>query len=44
MRNHWGDQAFALPHSLTVDLKDNVWVTDVAWHQVYKFRTMGACC
>ncbi|MEK6410511.1 MAG: peptidyl-alpha-hydroxyglycine alpha-amidating lyase family protein [Acidobacteriota bacterium] len=37
----WGEKLFALPHSLTVDRKDNVWVTDVALHQVYKFSPDG---
>ena len=37
----WGENAFALPHSLTVDLNDNIWVTDVAWHQVFKFSHDG---
>jgi peptidylamidoglycolate lyase len=34
--SHWGSGRFALPHSVTVDLDDNVWITDVAFHQVYK--------
>ena len=33
----WGQGRFALPHSVTVDREDNVWVTDVALHQVFKF-------
>jgi len=37
----WGDRLFALPHSVTVDRQDNVWVTDVAWHQVFKFSRDG---
>jgi peptidylamidoglycolate lyase len=37
----WGEKHFALPHSLTVDRHDNIWVTDVAWHQVYKFTHDG---
>ena len=28
---------FYLPHGLTVDKQGNVWVTDVALHQVFKF-------
>ena len=24
-----------MPHGLTVDSEDNVWITDVALHQVY---------
>lgn len=26
-----------MPHGLTVDSKNNIWVTDVALHQVMKF-------
>jgi peptidylamidoglycolate lyase len=37
----WGEKLFALPHSLTVDNQDNVWVTDVALHQVFKFSHNG---
>ena len=37
----WGKERFALPHSLTVDDQDNVWVTDVALHQVFKFSQDG---
>jgi peptidylamidoglycolate lyase len=37
----WGEKLFALPHGLTVDRQDNVWVTDVAWHQVFKFSHDG---
>lgn len=32
----WGAYAFYMPHGLTVDHHDNVWVTDVAKHQVFK--------
>lgn len=31
-----------MPHGLTVDPEDNVWVTDVAMHQVFKFAPRGA--
>jgi peptidylamidoglycolate lyase len=37
----WGAGQFAMPHSLTVDGQDNVWVTDVALHQVFKFTHTG---
>ncbi|MCI0613238.1 peptidyl-alpha-hydroxyglycine alpha-amidating lyase family protein [bacterium] len=37
----WGEKLFALPHSLTIDSKDNVWVADVALHQVFKFSHDG---
>lgn len=32
---------FYLPHGLTVDADNNVWVTDVALHQVFKFSQGG---
>ncbi|GBP09836.1 Peptidyl-alpha-hydroxyglycine alpha-amidating lyase 2 [Eumeta japonica] len=35
----WGAYAFYMPHGLTVDHHDNVWVTDVAKHQVFKYTT-----
>lgn len=38
---HWGGGQFALPHSVTVDRDDNVWITDVALHQVYKLSHDG---
>ena len=37
----WGDGMFATPHGLAVDVKDNVWVTDVGHHQVFKFSHDG---
>jgi peptidylamidoglycolate lyase len=37
----WGAGLFLVPHSLTVDTKDNVWVTDVGRHQVLKFSHDG---
>ena len=32
--NSWGAGIFFLPHMITVDSKNNVWMTDVALHQV----------
>jgi hypothetical protein len=32
----YGANRFYMPHGLTVDSFDNVWVTDVAMHQVFK--------
>lgn len=29
---------FYLPHGMTIDHHGNTWVTDVAMHQVFKFR------
>lgn len=37
----WGGGLFAMPHGLTVDAHDNVWLTDVALHQVFKFSPDG---
>ena len=37
----WGDGFFDIPHGLAVDSKDNVWVTDVGLHQVFKFSHEG---
>src|SRR5262245_37816458 len=39
--SRWPNGIFALPHSITVDDQDNVWVSDVAWHQVFKFSHDG---
>eukprot|EP00794_Sanderia_malayensis_P009853 gene9853-10864_t len=33
----WGKGMFYLPHGLTVDHADNIWLTDVGSHQVFKF-------
>jgi DNA-binding beta-propeller fold protein YncE len=38
----WGAGHFRLPHGLSVDSDDNVWVTDVALNQVFKFSHDGA--
>ena len=32
---------FVMPHGLTVDQDDNVWLTDVGLHQVFKFSPDG---
>lgn len=37
----WGAGMFALPHGLTIDDHDNVWLTDVALNQVFKFAPDG---
>ncbi len=39
--NSWGENYFIMPHGLTVDRENNVWVTDVALHQVFKFTHDG---
>ena len=33
----WANDLFYMPHMLTVDWQDKVWVTDVGLHQVFKF-------
>jgi peptidylamidoglycolate lyase len=37
----WGANLFVMPHGLTIDHQDNVWVTDVLLHQVFKFSPGG---
>jgi peptidylamidoglycolate lyase len=37
----WGKDVFAMPHHLTVDAGNNVWIADVAYHQVFKFSHGG---
>lgn len=39
--DEWGRSMFYLPHGLTVDINNNVWVTDVALHQIFKFPQGG---
>ena len=39
--NSWGRGIFFLPHMITVDSKNNIWMTDVALHQVFKFGPYG---
>ncbi len=37
----WGADRFLVPHGLRVDGDDNIWVTDVGLHQVFKFNHDG---
>ncbi len=37
----WGENRFLEPHGLRVDSRDNVWVTDRALQQVFKFSHDG---
>jgi peptidylamidoglycolate lyase len=37
----WGAGLFALPHGISVDRHDNMWITDVALHQVFEFSRDG---
>ena len=39
--SEWGAKTFAMPHGLTVDAHDNVWLTDVALQQVYEYSHDG---
>ena len=39
--NKWGENTFAMPHNLTIDSHDNIWIADVALHQVFKFSHEG---
>lgn len=37
----WGAGTFVMPHGLTVDAQDNLWLTDVGLHQVFKYDRAG---
>jgi len=39
--NSWGSDLFIMPHGLTVDHQNNVWVTDVSLQEVFKFSHEG---
>ena len=39
--NSWGANLFVMPHGITVDEENNVWVTDVALNEVFKFNHNG---
>lgn len=39
--NSWGANMFIMPHGLTIDQENNVWVTDVGLNQVFKFNHNG---
>ena len=39
--NSWGANLFIMPHGLTVDNDNNIWVTDVALQQAFKFSHEG---
>ena len=38
----WGTNQFIMPHGLTLDAEDNVWITDVGRQQVFKFSPDGS--
>ena len=37
----WGDGLLARAHGLSIDAQDNIWLTDLAAHQVFKFNNKG---
>lgn len=37
----WGSGTFMVPHGLSIDDDDNVWITDTGLHQVFKFTHDG---
>ena len=39
--NSWGDNLFVMPHGLKADSDNNIWVTDVGLHQIFKFSYDG---
>ena len=39
--NSWGANYFIMPHGLLVDKQNNIWVTDVGLHQIFKFNHEG---
>ena len=41
MLAEWGSNMFVMPHGLSVDAADNIWVTDVGRHQVFKLSHGG---
>lgn len=39
--NSWGANLFIMPHGLTVDKENNVWISDVGLQQIFKFTHKG---
>ena len=37
----WGSSVFAMPHGLSVDSQGNIWLTDVALQQIFKYSPDG---
>ncbi len=37
----WGSHRFVIPHGITIDSHDNIWITDIGLHQVFKFNHDG---
>jgi peptidylamidoglycolate lyase len=34
----WGSKRFFMPHGISIDPQGNIWLTDVALHQVFRFK------
>ncbi|XP_038076375.1 peptidyl-glycine alpha-amidating monooxygenase B-like [Patiria miniata] len=41
MKQQWGTNMFFMPHGLSIDHEGNIWLTDVALHQIFKFPPAG---
>ncbi|XP_011265117.1 peptidyl-alpha-hydroxyglycine alpha-amidating lyase 2 isoform X2 [Camponotus floridanus] len=37
----WGNHTFYLPHGIHIDNLGNIWLTDIALHQVFKYSASG---
>ncbi|XP_071794148.1 peptidyl-glycine alpha-amidating monooxygenase B-like [Asterias amurensis] len=42
VKQQWGANMFFMPHGLSIDHESNVWLTDVALHQAFKFPAGGS--
>jgi hypothetical protein len=38
-KSRWGAKMFYMPHGLTIDHAGNIWLTDIAMHQVFMFKS-----
>lgn len=36
VEDEWGKNMFFIPHGIHIDFLGNIWLTDVALHQVFK--------
>jgi peptidylamidoglycolate lyase len=39
VKSRWGAKMFYMPHGLTIDHRGNFWLTDIAMHQVFMFKS-----
>jgi peptidylamidoglycolate lyase len=39
LKSRWGAKMFYMPHGLTIDHAGNYWLTDIAMHQVFMFKS-----